>query len=159
MVLTLSQVQAWRTEHLIEAATYWSKTADQWEDVFLQMRNQSHTLVWEGAGGDALRQRTGADLAIVSTKPTNYAKPAKSPAMAPEPSALPNAGCSMPLKTPTTPVSLSEKTSQSPISEPAAGPPSKQPAKHKHKHKHKLPTSANAQSSRCRLLPRDGCRP
>ncbi|BDN80375.1 hypothetical protein YM3MPS_05900 [Mycobacterium pseudoshottsii] len=68
MVLTLSQVQAWSTEHLIEAATYWSKTADQWEDVFLQMRNQSHTLVWEGAGGDALRQRTGADLAIVSTK-------------------------------------------------------------------------------------------
>lgn len=68
MVATLSQVQAWSTEHLIETATYWTKTADQWEDVFLQMRNQSHTLVWDGAGGDALRARTGADFAIVSAR-------------------------------------------------------------------------------------------
>ncbi|ARG74736.1 hypothetical protein B1T51_09905 [Mycobacterium kansasii] len=51
---TLSQVRTWSTQHLIEAAGYWTKTADQWEDVFLQMRNQSHTLIWEGAGGDAL---------------------------------------------------------------------------------------------------------
>ncbi|VBA54935.1 hypothetical protein LAUMK142_04877 [Mycobacterium pseudokansasii] len=65
---TLSQVRAWSTEHLIEAAGYWTRTADQWEDVFLRMRNQSHTLVWEGAGGDALRQRTGADFAVVSAK-------------------------------------------------------------------------------------------
>ncbi|VBA61453.1 hypothetical protein LAUMK41_04829 [Mycobacterium attenuatum] len=65
---TLSQVRAWSTEHLIEAAGYWTKTADQWEDVFLQMRNQSHTLVWEGAGGDALRERTGADFTVVSAK-------------------------------------------------------------------------------------------
>lgn len=53
---------------MIEAATYWTATADQWEDVFLQMRNQSHTLVWDGAGGDALRERTGTDFAIVSAK-------------------------------------------------------------------------------------------
>lgn len=65
---TLSQILAWDTEHLIEAANYWAKTADQWEDVFLRMRNQSHTIVWEGAGGDALRQRTAADLPIVSAK-------------------------------------------------------------------------------------------
>ena len=66
MLPTLSQIQAWDTEHLIEAATYWSKTANQWEDVFLRMRNQSHTIIWEGAGGDGLRQRTSADLQIVS---------------------------------------------------------------------------------------------
>lgn len=68
MVPTLSQVRTWSTEHLIEAATYGTKTADQWEDVFLHMRNQSHTLVWEGAGGEALRTRTGADFAVVSAK-------------------------------------------------------------------------------------------
>ncbi len=68
MLPTLSQIQAWGTEHLIEAADYWTKTAYQWEDVFLRMRNQSHLIVWEGAAGDGLRQRTGADLAIVSTK-------------------------------------------------------------------------------------------
>ena len=44
------------------------KTADQWEDVFLQMRNQSHSLPWRGAGGDALRQRISADLSVVSGK-------------------------------------------------------------------------------------------
>nr|VTO96046.1 hypothetical protein BIN_B_01329 [Mycobacterium riyadhense] len=32
------------------------------------MRNQSHLIVWEGAGGDGLRERTAGDLAIVSSK-------------------------------------------------------------------------------------------
>lgn len=68
MLPTLSQIHAWDTEHLITAATYWNKTADRWEDVFIQMRNRSHTILWEGAGGEALRQRTGADLTIVSAK-------------------------------------------------------------------------------------------
>lgn len=68
MPATLSQIQAWNTEHLVNAAGYWSKTADHWEDVFLQMRNQSYSLPWQGAGGDGLRQRTGADLPIVSSK-------------------------------------------------------------------------------------------
>jgi len=65
-VPSLSQIRAWSTEHLVEAATYWTKIADYWEDAFLQMRNGSHTFVWEGTGGDALRTRTGADLAIAS---------------------------------------------------------------------------------------------
>ncbi|ARG92305.1 hypothetical protein B1T50_10435, partial [Mycobacterium kansasii] len=34
---TLSQVRTGSTQHLIEAAGYWTKTADQWEDVFLQL--------------------------------------------------------------------------------------------------------------------------
>jgi hypothetical protein len=68
MLPTLSQIYSWDTEHLIEAADHWTKTADQWEDAFIQMRNQSHTITWEGAGGDALRSRTTADLAIVSAK-------------------------------------------------------------------------------------------
>lgn len=68
MPATLSQIRAWRTEHLVDAAGYWTKTADQWEDVFLQMRNQSYAITWNGAGGDGLRQRTSADLPIVSAK-------------------------------------------------------------------------------------------
>ena len=68
MPATLSQIQAWSTEHLIDAAAYWTQTADRWEDAFLTMRNQAQSIVWHGAGGDALRQRTGADLSVVSGK-------------------------------------------------------------------------------------------
>ncbi|WP_240274442.1 hypothetical protein [Mycobacterium ulcerans] len=68
MPATLSQVRAWSTEHLIDAAGYWTKTADQWENAFFQMRNQSYALGWSGAGGDALRERTSADLPIVGAK-------------------------------------------------------------------------------------------
>jgi hypothetical protein len=68
MPATLSQIRAWSTEHLVDAASYWTTTADQWEDVFLQMRNQSYSIAWQGAGGDGLRQRTGADLPIVNAK-------------------------------------------------------------------------------------------
>ncbi|CQD11973.1 transmembrane protein [Mycobacterium lentiflavum] len=68
MTPTLSQLQAWDTDHLINAATYWTQTANQWEDTFITVRNQSNTMGWEGQGGDALRRRTGADLATVSTK-------------------------------------------------------------------------------------------
>ncbi|ATO63622.1 hypothetical protein BB737_02100 [Mycobacterium avium subsp. hominissuis] len=76
MPVTLSQVRAWTTEHLVNAASYWSKTADQWEDVFLQMRNQSYSITWKGAGGDGLRQRTGADLSVVSGKADQLRKAA-----------------------------------------------------------------------------------
>ncbi|BBX94936.1 hypothetical protein [Mycobacterium lacus] len=68
MPATLSQIRAWSTEHLIDTASYWTATADRWEDVFLTMRNESHAIAWQGAGGDALRQRTSADLPIVSGK-------------------------------------------------------------------------------------------
>ncbi|AXN47531.1 hypothetical protein [Mycobacterium marinum] len=68
MPATLSQIRAWSTEHLIDAAGYWTKTADQWENAFFQMRNQSYALGWSGAGGDALRERTSADLPIVGAK-------------------------------------------------------------------------------------------
>ncbi|OCB33699.1 hypothetical protein A5675_21640 [Mycobacterium malmoense] len=68
MAVTLSQIRAWSTQHLTDAASYWSKTADQWEDTFLTMRNQSQSIVWKGAGGDALRQRTGGDYTLVSGK-------------------------------------------------------------------------------------------
>lgn len=68
MPATLSQILAWSTEHLIEAAGYWTQTADRWEDGFLTMRNQAQSIAWRGAGGDALRERTQADLSVVSAK-------------------------------------------------------------------------------------------
>lgn len=68
MPATLSQIKAWSTEHLIDAAAYWTQTADRWEDAFLTMRNQAQSITWHGAGGDALRQRTSADLSVVSGK-------------------------------------------------------------------------------------------
>ncbi len=68
MAVTLSQIRGWSTDHLTNAAGYWTQTADHWEDAFLTMRNQAHTITWHGAGGDALRQRTGADLNLVSGK-------------------------------------------------------------------------------------------
>lgn len=68
MVATLSQIQAWSTEHLVDAAGHWTTTANQWEDAFIRIRNQSYSLTWKGDGGDGLRQQTSADLAIVSGK-------------------------------------------------------------------------------------------
>jgi hypothetical protein len=68
MVATLSQIRAWSTEHLVDAAGHWTTTADQWEDAFIRMRNQSYSLTWNGDGGDGLRQQTSADLSIVSGK-------------------------------------------------------------------------------------------
>lgn len=66
--VTLSQICAWSTEHLTNAASYWTQTADHWEDTFLTMRNQSQSIAWHGVSGDALRQRTGTDLTLVTGK-------------------------------------------------------------------------------------------
>jgi hypothetical protein len=68
MPATLSEIRAWSTEHLIDAATFWNETADRWDDIFLTMRNQAYSITWQGGGGDALRQRTGADVSVVSGK-------------------------------------------------------------------------------------------
>lgn len=65
---TLSQLRAWDTEHLINAATFWTQTADQWEDSFAQIHNLAQTLGWEGHGGEALRTRTSSDLATATAK-------------------------------------------------------------------------------------------
>ncbi|OBG55784.1 MULTISPECIES: hypothetical protein [unclassified Mycobacterium] len=76
MAVTLSQIRSWSTQHLTDAASYWTQTADRWEDSFLTMRNQSQSIAWHGAGGDALRQRTGADLSVVTGKADQLRKAA-----------------------------------------------------------------------------------
>ncbi|BCO37436.1 hypothetical protein BMW24_013830 [Mycobacterium heckeshornense] len=65
---TLSQIRAWDTDHLIEAADHWTATADRWDDAFWQVWNQSASMNWEGQAQDALLNRTTADKATASGK-------------------------------------------------------------------------------------------
>jgi hypothetical protein len=66
MIPTLSQVEAYTTDHLVDAADYWDGLADRWEDAHWQVRNQAHALDWQGFGGDALRARTASDYTVAS---------------------------------------------------------------------------------------------
>jgi hypothetical protein len=40
MVPTLSQIEAYSTDHLVDAADHWDRLADRWEDAHWQVRNQ-----------------------------------------------------------------------------------------------------------------------
>ena len=66
MVSTLSQIEAYSTDHLVEAADHWDKLADRWEDAHWQIRNQAQVLDWQGAAAEALRARTTSDYTIAS---------------------------------------------------------------------------------------------
>src|ERR1700744_2004487 len=59
MVPTLSQIEAYSTDHL-------DRLADGWEDAPWQVRNQAHVLDWQGAAADALRARTTSDYTVAS---------------------------------------------------------------------------------------------
>jgi hypothetical protein len=65
---TLSQILAWDTEHLIDAADHWTATADRWDDVYGQVWRQSLSMDWEGHARDALVERTAADKTAVTPK-------------------------------------------------------------------------------------------
>ena len=47
MVPTLSQIEAYSTDHLVDAADHWDSLADRWEDAHWQVRNQAHVLDWQ----------------------------------------------------------------------------------------------------------------
>jgi hypothetical protein len=66
MIPTRSQIEAYTTAHLVEAAEHWDGLADRWEDAHWQVRNQAHALDWQGFGGDALRARTASDCTVAS---------------------------------------------------------------------------------------------
>jgi hypothetical protein len=66
MVPTLSQIEAYSTDHLVDAADHWDRLADRWEDAHWQVRNQAHVLAWQGAAADALRARTTSDYTVAS---------------------------------------------------------------------------------------------
>jgi hypothetical protein len=66
MFPTLSQIEAYSTDHLVDAADHWNSLADRWEDAHWQVRNQAHVLDWQGAAADALRARTTSDYTVAS---------------------------------------------------------------------------------------------
>jgi hypothetical protein len=68
MVPTLSQIEAYSTDHLVDAADHWDGLADRWEDAHWQVRNQAHVLDWQGAAADALRARTASDYTLASSQ-------------------------------------------------------------------------------------------
>ena len=60
MTPTLSQVQAWSTDHLTDAAGSWTRAATLWEGSFTQLSRQVGApggTPWLGAAADAAQQR------------------------------------------------------------------------------------------------------
>jgi hypothetical protein len=82
---TLSQIRAWDTEHLIEAADHWTDTADRWDRVAVQVWQESHGLDWEGVAPDALIERTSTDKATMSGKADRLREAVKQDGPAPTP--------------------------------------------------------------------------
>jgi hypothetical protein len=64
LVPSLSQIRAWDTEHLVDAAATWRTTADQWQESFSQVASHMPApggTPWEGRGGDAAQLRASTD--------------------------------------------------------------------------------------------------
>jgi hypothetical protein len=62
--LTLSQVQAWDTDHLETAATHWTATAARWRDGFTAVGSgidRPGGTAWEGASAEAASARSERD--------------------------------------------------------------------------------------------------
>jgi hypothetical protein len=65
---TLSQIEAWDVEHLLEAATHWDKTANRWEEAFTQVfegTKSPGSTVWDGGAADMALRRADTDLVKV----------------------------------------------------------------------------------------------
>jgi hypothetical protein len=63
---SLSDLLAWPTEHLTEAAGYWTATGNRWHSVFDQVWQESLSVDWKGDGAEALHTRAYADKVKVS---------------------------------------------------------------------------------------------
>jgi hypothetical protein len=64
MLPTLSQIQAWDTTHLENAATQWASTADTWEEAFTRIHHQVPNpggVPWRGRTAEAALLRTAQD--------------------------------------------------------------------------------------------------
>ena len=53
---TRSQIEAYTTDHLVDAAEYWDGLADRWEDAHWQVRNQAHSSPASGCGSARVRR-------------------------------------------------------------------------------------------------------
>ena len=68
LVPTLSQVQTWDTDHLIEAASQWTSTATLWGDAFTHLSAQMPCpggSPWEGEAAEAARNQASTDRLTV----------------------------------------------------------------------------------------------
>jgi hypothetical protein len=74
---TLSAIQVWDVDHLTGAADYWDGIADRWEDVSLQVWQQSHGLDWQGQAREALVARTTTDKTTIVGKVDQLREAAK----------------------------------------------------------------------------------
>jgi hypothetical protein len=63
---SLSELLAWPTEHLTEAAAYWQDTGARSYEVFDQIWRDSRSVDWRGNAAEALRTRTFSDKLTVS---------------------------------------------------------------------------------------------
>ena len=63
---SLSELMAWPTEHLTEAADHWTATGDRWYEAFTGMWQDSLSVDWQGDAAEKLQARTYADRAKVS---------------------------------------------------------------------------------------------
>jgi len=63
---SLSQLLAWSTEHLTEAADFWTSAGDRCYYVANQVWRDSLAVDWQGVAADALRSDTHADMLTTS---------------------------------------------------------------------------------------------
>lgn len=64
MLPSLSQIRAWRTDHLTQSASYWTITADGWESSFESIARQMPApggYPWVGEAAEAARSRAKLD--------------------------------------------------------------------------------------------------
>lgn len=57
----LSELLTWPTDHLTDAADYWTTTCGRWYEVFTETWKDSLNVQWQGSGAAALRARTYVD--------------------------------------------------------------------------------------------------
>jgi hypothetical protein len=65
---SLSQILAWDTQHLSQAATDWQSTAEHWEATFTSVHTRTLSpggTAWSGVTADAAQERTLTDLVKV----------------------------------------------------------------------------------------------
>jgi hypothetical protein len=67
---SLSQIEAWSTDHLESAATQWTRAAETWEHAFTAIHREAIApggTTWLGVAADAAALRTGMDRTVVNS--------------------------------------------------------------------------------------------
>ncbi len=62
MIPTQPQVRAYTTDYLTDGARHWESTADNWESVYVRVRNGLQSIGWEGDAADAAMTASHTDL-------------------------------------------------------------------------------------------------